>query len=73
MHIPLSQQYTSNLVFQLNGIFPYPIYEIHLETSRQFVASIFGIPLMVRIHGNLYLFLVVTSLEYILPIHNNTL
>ena len=29
------------------------------------MASVFGTPLVVRIHGNLYLFIVVTSLEYI--------
>ena len=35
--------------------------EIHLEKSHQFVASVFGTPIGVRIHGNLYLFSVVTS------------
>ena len=49
----------------MNGILPFLICEIHLETSRQFVASVFGTPLVLRIHGNLYLFNVVTSLEYI--------
>ena len=49
----------------MNGILPFLICEIHLETSRQFVASVFGTPLVLRIHGNLYLFIVVSSLEYI--------
>ena len=35
--------------------------EINLETSRIFVASVFGTPLVVRIHSNLYLFRVVTT------------
>jgi hypothetical protein len=32
------------------------------------MASVFGTPLVIRIHGDLYLFLV-TSLEYIVTIH----
>ena len=38
---------------------------INLETNRKFVSSHFGQPLVVRIHGNLYIFLVVTSLDNI--------
>ena len=34
-------------------IFSDLICAVHLETSRQFAASVFGIPLVVRIHGNL--------------------
>ena len=38
---------------------------VNLLTILKFVASIFGTPLFIRMHGNPYLFLVVTSLEYI--------
>ena len=51
--------------FQLNGIFPYAICKIHLESSRQFVAFNFGTSIVVRIDSNLYLFIVVSSLECI--------
>ena len=37
----------------------------HLESSRQFVASFFGTPIVIRIHANIYLFIVVSSLECI--------
>ena len=46
---------------------------IHLETTRQFGASILSTPLGVRMHCNLYLFLVVTSLEYKVTTHSNTM
>ena len=39
--------------------------QIHLETRRQFLNSVFGTPIVVRIHGILYLFIVVCSLECI--------
>ena len=61
IHIPYSQQCSSKPCFKINGPFPYFIFEIYLETSCQFVASAFGTPPVVRIHGNLYLFIVVTS------------
>ena len=34
-------------------IFPDLICAVHLNTRRQFVASVFGKPLVVRMHGNL--------------------
>ena len=37
---------------------------VHLETTRQFVASVLSTPLGVIMHCNLYLFLVVNNLEY---------
>ena len=39
--------------FLIEGIFPDPIWALHLEMSHQFMASVFGMPLVVRIHGNL--------------------
>ena len=33
-------------------IFPDLIFAVQLDTSSQFVASVFGQPLVVRIHGN---------------------
>ena len=35
-------------------IFPDLICAVHLDTSRQFVASVFGKPLVVRIHGTFF-------------------
>ena len=62
--------------FHLNRIFPDLICAVQLWTSRQFVARVhsnlvlywkyFGTPIVVKIHSNLYLCLIVTSLEYIL-------
>ena len=47
---------------------------VHLEISRQFVASVFEIQMVVRIHGNLLdQYLVVTNLEYIVTTHNDSL
>ena len=43
----------SNLVQCEEEKIPDLICEVHLETSRQFVAFVFGIPLMVQIPGNL--------------------
>ena len=51
----------------------YTLCESHLETSGQIVVSIYGTTPELRIHRNLYLFLVVTTLEYIITTHNNTL
>ena len=39
------------------------MYAISLDISRPFVASVFCTPLAIRTHGNLYLFLIVTSLD----------
>ena len=41
------------------------MYAINLETSRKFVVSVFGTPLVVKILGNIYPVIVVTSLVII--------
>ena len=70
--LPLTVVACSNQGFQLIEPFPYLICAIHLKTSHQFVASDFSTTLVIKIHGSLYIFLVVTSLEYIVTIHNTT-
>ena len=39
------------------------MFAFNLEIIHLFVASVFGTPLVIGTHGNLYLFLVVTSLD----------
>ena len=50
-----------------------PICAVHLEMSRQFVASVFGHPLVVNIHDYLLLLVVITSLECIVTTSNSNL
>ena len=53
------------VIYTTRGLALYSICEIHLESSRQFVASVFDTPIVVRIYGNLYIFIVVISIECI--------
>ena len=41
------------LVCTIENVYPDLMCAVHLETSRQFVASIFGIPLVVGLLSNL--------------------
>ena len=38
-----SQQYSVVIWFYIEEIFPHPMCAVHLESSRQYVASVFGI------------------------------
>ena len=51
MHSNNTPQYTVVTWFVIKKDFPYLIWALHLKTSRQFMASAFSMPLVVRKHG----------------------
>ena len=53
MHSNLYQQLPVVTWFSIEKMLPDLVCAVHLKTSRQFVASVFGIPLVVGIHSDL--------------------
>ena len=51
---PIKTNAISSMYKYNNEIFPDLICAVHLDTSRQFVASVFGKPLVVRIDGTFF-------------------
>ena len=51
MWLPFLAVACSNQVLLDNVVLTELICAVHLERSRQYVASVFGIPLVERIHG----------------------
>ena len=49
----MNSNQVTTVVTWIKEFFPELICAVNLKMSRQYVASVFGIQLMVRIHGNL--------------------